>query len=72
MPSPVTIFGVTGGPPKNPGRLVLEVVVGSDGIPSGGGGGLTPNAIKGVSIAFGSKWNADAPLWQCLDDLGPT
>jgi hypothetical protein len=41
---------------------------------SGGGvGGLIPNPIRaGVNIAFGSTISDEAPLWQLLEDLGPT
>jgi hypothetical protein len=39
----------------------------------GGAGGLTPNPIRaGVNIAFGSTIGDEAPLWQLLEDLGPT
>ena len=35
--------------------------------------GLVPHAIRaGVNIAFGSPANSDAPLWQNLNELGPT
>lgn len=71
MAAPVTILGVTGGPPTNPGRLSVRIEAGGSG--GGGGGGLTPNPIRaGVNIAFGSPTNSDAPLWQLLEELGPT
>jgi len=40
---------------------------------SGGVSSLTPNPIRaGVNIAFGSSANAEVPLWQLLNELGPT
>ena len=40
---------------------------------SGGAGGLTPNPIRaGVNIAFGSTIHDEVPLWQLLEELGPT
>ncbi len=69
MPAPSQVPGVVGeGPGFNPGRLPVEVKKGGSG--GRGGGGLTPKAIRGVSIAFGSAHNAAAPLWQPLDELG--
>lgn len=75
MAAPTPILGVTGGPPTNPGRLPSRAFQSSGGgTGSGGGsGGLTPNPIRaGVNIAFGSVLSDEAPLWQLLDDLGPT
>ena len=70
MPAPTPILGVTGGPPTSPGRLPNRVEAGGSG---GGIGGLTPNPIRaGVNIAFGSTIGDEAPLWQLLEDLGPT
>ena len=71
MPAPTEILGVTGGPPTSPGRLPNRIEAGGSG--GGGGGGLTPNPIRaGVNIAFGSTISDEAPLWQLLEDLGPT
>lgn len=71
MPAPTVILGVTGGPPTSPGRLPNRVEAGGSG--GGGGGGLTPNPIRaGVNIAFGSTISDENPLWQLLEDLGPT
>ena len=70
MAAPVVIFGVTGGPPTDPGRLASNVQAGGSG--GGGGGGLVPHPIRGVAIAFGSTYRDEAPLWQTLQDLGPT
>ena len=71
MPAPTPILGVTGGPPTSPARLPVGVSQGGSG--GGGGGGLTPNPIRaGVNIAFGSKFSDEAPLWQLLEELGPT
>ena len=71
MPAPTSILGVTGGPPTSPGRLPNRVEAGGSG--GGGGGGLTPSPIRaGVNIAFGSTVNSEAPLWQLLNELGPT
>jgi len=75
MAAPTVILGVTGGPPTDPGRLPSRAFTATGGgAGSGGGtGGLTPNPIRaGVNIAFGSSINDDAPLWQLLEDLGPT
>lgn len=71
MPRPTPLIGVIGGLPKNPKRLpVKRAGIGSGG---GGGGGLTPNPIRaGVNIAFGSSINDENPLWQLLEELGPT
>lgn len=77
MAAPAAILGVVGGPPKDPGRLPNMVnasgrVLGG-GSGGGGGGGLTPNPIRaGLNVAFGSPHNAEAPLWQNVNDLGPT
>lgn len=71
MSAPTPILGVTGGPPKSPGRLPNRIEAGGSG--GGGGGGLTPHPIRaGVNIAFGSSASDEAPLWQLLDELGPT
>lgn len=71
MPAPTPVPGVTSGPPTTPATRAVRVEAKNAG--SRGGGGLAPNAIRaGVNIAFGSPHNAEAPLWQLLDDLGPT
>jgi len=71
MPAPFPILGGVGGPPVDPGRLPVTVT--SGGSTGGSVGGLTPHSIRaGVNIAFGSPHNAEAPLWQLLNDLGPT
>lgn len=55
----------------NPRLIPVDVRRGGSG--GGGGGGLTPNPIRaGVNIAFGSSINDEAPLWQLLEELGPT
>lgn len=74
MAAPTVIFGVTGGPPKDPSRLGALVVQGGSGGGGGGsGGGLIPNPIRaGVNIAFGSSISDEVPLWQLLEELGPT
>lgn len=70
MPAPTPILGVTGGPPTSPARLPNRVEAGGSG---GGVSGLTPNPIRaGVNIAFGSRFGSEAPLWQLLEELGPT
>lgn len=71
MPVPTPVPGVTSGPPVYPAARAIRL----DGQWGGtrGGGGLTPNPIRaGVNIAFGSAHNAEAPLWQLVNDLGPT
>ena len=75
MPAPTPILGVTGGPPTSPGRLPQRAFTSGGGGTgsSGGTGGLTPNPIRaGVNIAFGSTISDEAPLWQLLEELGPT
>jgi hypothetical protein len=75
MPSPTPILGVTGGPPTSPGRLPSRAFTATGGGEGSGGGtgGLTPNPIRaGINIAFGSSMSDEAPLWQLLEDLGPT
>ena len=70
MPNPVPIFTAFG-PPVSPGRLPNDVRAGGSG--GAGGGGLTPNPIRAsVNIAFGSSPHDEVPLWQLLDELGPT
>lgn len=68
MPVPTPVPGVTSGPPKTPATRAVRVEQRDTG--SRGGGGLTPNQIRGISIAFGSPWNAEAPLWQDITRIG--
>lgn len=71
MPAPTSVPGVTSGPPITPASRAVRVEALNAG--SMGGGGLTPNPIRaGLNIAFGSPHNAEAPLWQLVNDLGPT
>lgn len=65
MGAPVPFMGFE--PPDDPGRLPVDVTQGGSG---SGMGGLRPNPISGISIAFGSAHNADAPLWQDLLKIG--
>lgn len=64
MPAPAPIFALQ---PAgwNPGLIPVDDEQGGRG-----GGGLTPNPIRGISIAFGSAHNAEAPLWQNILELG--
>lgn len=51
----------------HPGLIPAAVEEGGAGR---SGGGLTPNPITGISVAFGSAHNAEAPLWQDITRLG--
>ena len=66
MPLPVLFPGHD--PTATPGTARIATF--GQGV-SGGSGGEQPNPIRaGVNIAFGSPANAEAPLWQLLNELG--
>lgn len=62
-------------PTLHPGHDPTTTPATSSGATFGGAvamgpAGLQPNPIRGISIAFGSAANAEAPLWQNILTLG--
>lgn len=59
---------VPAGPSFAPTNLPFQYHKGG----AGGVLGLQPNPIRNISIAFGSAWNAEAPLWMDITRMGVT